>query len=230
MIVCIPTIARFDLLDEAIELYKLDPAVERIFVIDNSCGQYQMRQYDEIQAVPVITIVPNQPMTVAQSWNYFLRHIDGDLLIANDDAFPRPNCVTNMAQALADDEDQEIGIFFGCVVENTSDADNNYSMFCVRRWLWERIGGFFEEYKPGYYEDCEFDWERRLLDVKAQTVMDAFYTHVGSATIKSYGNDGNDPRVKLHNASMRRNARIYVARWGGLPGREVYKTPFNGKR
>lgn len=225
MIVCIPTITKFDLLEEAIDLYKHDPAVEQIWIIDNSCGQFPIKTHDVSQSVPVTVIIPETPMTVAQSWNYFIKNVPGDLLIANDDCFPRPNCVTNMATALVDDSDEEVGIFFGCVVENESENDNNYSMFTVRRWLWEQIGGFNENYRPAYYEDCEFDWQRRQLNVKAQTVMDALYTHVGSATIKSYGNDKDNPRVKQHNKDMHRNARIYVGRWGGLPGREIYTTP-----
>lgn len=227
MKVCIPTILRFDLLDEAIELYKQDDAVTSIWIIDNSCGDYKPRLYDAEQKVPVTVIVPETSMTVPQSWNYFIQHLEGDLLIANDDAFPRPGCVTAMQGAIDEDEDKEISIFFGCVVDNESEHDNNYSMFSVRMALWREIGGFSEAFSPGYYEDCDFDWQRRLLGRRAVTVMDAQYTHVGSATIKAHKEANDVEWMKTHNRQMFKNARHYTAKWGGLPGREVYKTPFN---
>lgn len=241
MKVCIPTINQFELLEEAIQLYQNDDAVESIHIIDNSCGLCPrfFKTYDHIKI-----LTPQEPWSVGKSWNWFLANIPGDLIIANDDALPRPNCVTNMAQALADDSEKEIDIFFGCVIGNDSSSDNNYSFFHMRPFLAtaiaefdklhglstdETYGPFNQRYNKAYYEDCHSDYIRRLLGLQAMTVMDALYDHVGSATVKSYGNDREAPLVKAHNRSMEKNARIYAATWGGLPGHEIYTIPFNRK-
>lgn len=228
MDICIPTINQFDNLRKAIELWRMDDCVEDIFVIDNSCGACP--KFSDFPNVKVI--VPDAPMPIAEAWNRFIRMAyeqHRSIIISNDDCFPRPNCATEMQCAINDDVDCDVSIFFGCVVENENKIDNNYSMFSVRYDHYQHIGAFDEAFTPAYYEDCDWDYRRRLLHMLSLTVMDAQYEHIGSATAKSYKEESIE-KATAFNKKMLRNASYYAAKWGGAPGREIYIDQFNGKR
>lgn len=84
----------------------------------------------------------------------------------------------------------------------------------------QEIGGY-DTNLPAYFSDN--DWYYRL-DLAGYERIDTGIEvgHVGSATINS------DPYLKnLNGITFPLYRQYYVAKWGGEPGKEKFKVPFN---
>lgn len=205
--VCIPTYNRFDLLEQAVQKYK-DQGVKDIYVMDNSPNH----------ACPLIKdvhIIRSDRNIISYSWNYFFEYIHGDLLIANDDVLIEDNAIYELEKAI---KSSQHALLYG----NTRVA-TAFSWFHLRRNVYEQVGKFDEEFKPGYFEDCDYSYRMSLLGHDLYCVEDARFNHVGSATIKMF-----TPAQELQREiAFRRCQMRYSAKWGGLPGHERYTTEFN---
>lgn len=94
-----------------------------------------------------------------------------------------------------------------------------FSAFMVNRKCWEEIGEFDEIFAPAYYEDNDYHYRMKLASVLAITYPPAMFFHWGSATqIEALGRPLTD--------SSNQHAQ-YVRKWGGDPGKEVFKHPYN---
>jgi GT2 family glycosyltransferase len=76
------------------------------------------------------------------------------------------------------------------------------------------------QFTPAYYEDNDFD-RRLFLAGMRQTVVNAPYKHIGSAVIRF-----NRQARRANKKSFAENRRRYIAKWGGLPGRETFHLPY----
>lgn len=106
--------------------------------------------------------------------------------------------------------------------DDSFDEHPHFSCFMVNKNLFEKVGKFDEQFEPAYNEDN--DMHRRILlsDNKALKTATAKFYHYGSRTIKS------DAQLESQNHyTHAMNNRRYVAKWGGLPGSEIFKTPYN---
>lgn len=225
--VCIPTVVKFDLLQKAVDSFRQDPMVEDVWVWDNSAGQ----------CPPIVGATINKGRQynagVAGAWNRFfdgaMVHIEGghryddvrDIVIANDDLVAHSYCVSNLIDASLNYPD--VDMFYATDADDPESEKNHFSMFYLRRSAYAKIGPFDESFWPAYYEDCDYGYRMKLLGIKTMRVPHAQYTHVGSATYKSY----DEERRKLHDRHTRQIQMYYCGKWGALPGREIYTTPFN---
>jgi len=99
-----------------------------------------------------------------------------------------------------------------------------FSCFMVKKGTIELIGYFDEKFYPAYFEDNDYHYRMRLKGLRAVREPQAIYYHYGSRTIKQGG------RVKASvNAGYTINEDYFVQKWGGKPGKERFKTPFNKK-
>ncbi len=99
----------------------------------------------------------------------------------------------------------------------------HFSAFMVSRECWEKVGEFDENFKPAYFEDGDFHYRMKLMGIKAVLYPPALFYHAGSATQNQALGNGQ-PMVP---SPIFENLRAYyVSKWGGVPGQEVYKTPF----
>lgn len=224
--VCIPTVAKFDLLQKAVDSFRHDPLVEDVWIWDNSAGQ-----------CPAITgatinMGHQRNVGVAGAWNRFfngalyvheggVRYDSRDIVIANDDLEAHSYCVTNLIDAARNNPD--VDIFYATDDEDPESEKNHFSLFYLRNSAYLKVGPFDEKFWPAYHEDCDYGYRMKLLGMKSMRVNEARYTHVGSATYKSY----DEERRAIHDRHMRQGQMYYVAKWGALPGREFYTTPFN---
>ena len=113
-----------------------------------------------------------------------------------------------------------------------------FSFWCMHMRSIPRVGWFDENFYPAYREDQDYVYRCRLAGVNRYYVPkcsrkgfpnvdlpEAGGVHSGSQTISS------DPRYKKKNKETHHkwNTSHYKLKWGGLPGKERYKTPYNGK-
>ncbi len=79
--------------------------------------------------------------------------------------------------------------------------------FCLlaKREVVERIGGLYEEYGSGNFEDDDFCLRARAAGYKALIARDSFVHHTGSQTFRGAGID--------YRQSLERNWEIFKKRW-----------------
>lgn len=97
-------------------------------------------------------------------------------------------------------------------------------MFCVylaKQAVFDRVGRFDERFFPAYFEDNDFCRRMRLAGIEPLPVDGDGYLHDVSSTLAKF----NPPEMEEHHTQFRENERKYVAKWGGLPGHEIYDTP-----
>lgn len=104
---------------------------------------------------------------------------------------------------------------------------NDYSWGAFNRAVVDRIGLFDDwSFYPLFFDDADFSRRRLLANVE-------WVRYEGSIT---QGADGfansltinSDEKLKVENGrSWGINEAAYVAKWGGLPGSEVFETPWN---
>ena len=63
---------------------------------------------------------------------------------------------------------------------------NGFAML-IKRKLWDEIGGFDEDFAPGYYEDDALSMEILKRGYRLIWVRDAFIYHAGSASFVKTG-------------------------------------------
>lgn len=94
-----------------------------------------------------------------------------------------------------------------------------FSAFMVNRECWEKVGEFDELFHPAYYEDNDYHYRIQLAGLVAITYPPAMFFHWGSATqLEALGR----PLTSSSNQHA-----LYLQKWGGNPGKEVFKSPFN---
>ncbi len=103
----------------------------------------------------------------------------------------------------------------------------NFSAFMVSKDCWLAVGEFDELFEPAYFEDNDFHYRMKLLGIPAITFPPAMFYHYGSRT-QNEANENGQPMVV--SMSFENNRAFYVKKWGGLPGSEIYKNPYNDEK
>ena len=94
-----------------------------------------------------------------------------------------------------------------------------FSGFMINKMCWDTVGKLDEAFKPAYYEDNDYHYRINLKGLKAIVVPTSLFYHYGSRTnLEAYGKPFIDSS---------KNHQYYVLKWGGNPGKETFKTPFN---
>lgn len=153
--------------------------------------------------------------SVAAAWNKAFQLGQGDYTVVTGDdvVFGKDTLRGLVAEA---DAHPEALFVYPRVMES--------QMFCVflaRQELFRRIGYFDERFFPAYFEDNDFCRRMRLAGIEPRAVDCDGYLHDVSSTLKSF----SGKEMEEHHAQFRENQRKYVAKWGGLPGQEIYDQP-----
>lgn len=198
----IPTINRADLLNEALGKYVVDFPERKFFIVDN--GNQSIMQHKNISAE-----CPGYNLGVAASWNYlarkaFLSGFNGVCLL-NDDVYwgKKQDQIDELMANLHGNE---------FVV-----SPNAWCLFLLTKEVFDRVGPFDERFYPAYYEDNDYHYRMKLLNV--------IYRHeklFGVSVFRGSQTIARDPGLIKHSKCE----AYYVEKWGGLPGKETYKTPF----
>ena len=98
-----------------------------------------------------------------------------------------------------------------------------YSCFAINPIALKTIGVFDQNFSPIYYEDNDYTIRATIAGLSEGHCADTKLEHGGSATIRFAGQDYR----QQHNRTFEANKRYYMRKWGGEPGKETYRTPFN---
>ena len=74
----------------------------------------------------------------------------------------------------------------------------------IRRNVWDEVGGFDEDFVPGYYEDDALSMEILRLGYRLEVVRNSFIYHAGSESF-----------IKTdYNSAVQRNYRLFIQKYG----------------
>ncbi len=204
----IPTINRYDLLQEALNKYKVSYPDIRIIIVDN--GDQCIP--DDIQNV--IVYRPGRNIGVAASWNFicntaFTLHNKRYVALLNDDIILGLDQDKLNEILLENDNHEEVGII---------NSEKQWSAFVLSRNTYNLVGDFDEKFYPAYFEDNDYEYRLKVSGI-AILQDPRLNPEVYRQSMTSH-KDQN-----INNGFMS-NREYYMKKWGGLPGNEQYRTPF----
>lgn len=211
----IPTINRWDLLESSLDRYVFgDFRGIKIFIVDNGSQCIVDHVTQHYPADTVSVLLPSENLGVAGSWNELCYRIFKEhdhALILNDDIY-LGRTELDILQLLNDPSNTSTGFFKGLM---------DWCAFIISKDTFAKVGDFDTGFFPAYYEDNDYAYRMELADIK-QTASKVLTPSVfnRSMTIKK--------SPELNNRFMDNRLR-YQRKWAGLPGSEVFETPFNSK-
>lgn len=164
-----------------------------------------------------VQVLVRQQNILAGAWNDLMQLWDDDyIIIANDDVTPHPQSIEALVTLARDNPDY-------AMVNGSGHSGNSYSFFLLRKWAYQLVGAFDENFKPAYYEDNDYDYRLvKLLNLKRVESSDATFDHIVSATMKAM----TEEQKARHHVNFAATQAYYVRKWGGLPTNEQFTTPF----
>lgn len=223
----IPTINRADLLIPTLHKYAIDFPTIAIYVLDNG------KQDIPIEKWPNVTIFypPDfANLGVAGSWNALCRLIFYEeqglmpsVSMGNWKRYPgRP-----LAWIMNDDiysgmceKGLELHLFTTPLFDFAA-PEQNWSNFMITETCFQKVGPFDEKFYPAYYEDNDY---RYRLKLKGLTYRQLPW--LAPEVFRVSMSREKDPSLCQR---VPANLEYYVAKWGGPPGEETYRIPFDGE-
>ena len=210
----IATISRADLLYASLFLYlKRDFPGIKINIVKNS---FQDLLIPEGHIANVNVMQQQTNLGVAASWNLLINTILQEYdyaLIVHDDVYPFRLNTTWVNKIIGMNK---TGLATGVF---------EYDCFLISRKMWERMGGFDEEFYPMYYEVEDYQYRMHLQ----RTWVDNFRIMDDINKFGSLANQPNGSIIKMPELAENKenNLQRYISKWGGTPGYEKYLFPFN---
>jgi hypothetical protein len=214
MNLCIPTLNRYDRLYNCIKS-ALDGSLvpEMFYIVDNGCQLPESIR--DLAGKRLFLYTPWTNIGVSASWNYFLETVKHPMLICNDDLEFSHRDIEAFDGYYKNSE----GDFF---YTNNIEHLNMFSCFMPTKRLIDRIGYFDESFSPAYFEDNDY-FRRMKLDEDVLLVpVETNIKHYASSTIEKFSIE----QMQKHHDGFRANEQYYISKWGGLPHKEKYTTPF----
>jgi GT2 family glycosyltransferase len=181
---------------------------------------------------------------VSWSWNfgikYAIEHFESDyFFIPNNDTLLHPKCIDNLiselqtaetVMATAYDVSGEISqpievTGLEVPVKREVKESPDFSGFMIAKKTLDKVGYFDENFYPAYFEDNDYHYRIKLAGLKAYRTNQALYFHYGSRTIKD-----NKYVKTASNQKFLANQEYFKTKWGDVPGKEKFTTPFNGDK
>jgi GT2 family glycosyltransferase len=201
----IPTLNRFDLLQPALLFYFGDFPNTKIYVVDNGKQNIELK----IKHPNLKIITPENNLGVSASWNLLCEKIfeqNDYAVILNDDIYlgRREHELDNLLSNYKKD--------FYC-------STQDWCAFIMPKSTYKKIGDFDANFYPAYFEDNDYSYRMNLLNMKTFKIpfLDPFL-YKASMTLEK------DPTIR--NGYIN-NGRLYEEKWGGRPGQEKFKKPYN---
>ena len=205
----------------------------RILLILNRWEGFE-GELEALAAAYPLEIVRNpQPKSVAACWNFGLvwgsQKGASAVLVLNNDIVCKQTCVDRLVDfAKSHPEFVLVTAWEQSDLATLEEAEEreewgkspHFSCFLTGKRLLEKVGRFDEAFFPAYYEDNDMHHRIQLAGERAVCYKGARFYHHGSRTINV------DPKLAEANRNtFKRNGDYYVAKWGGLPGRERFVYP-----
>lgn len=195
---CVPVIKRYDLLHNMlVSVQKGTLLPDRVVVIDNGLRNWTPDSEIELMTY---TMTPEKPMGIAESWNWFIRNVGEERVIANDDLIFGEESLEKLVKSKA-------SIAWA--------KDCGFSCFMLRDHCVEEVGFFDESISPGYgyYEDSDYlqrldGYGTRPSLVPSETV-DCGIQHLCSQTLRVK----NLREIQEHHDRFTIAQRNYMKKW-----------------
>lgn len=211
MILGIPTLCRYDLLEKLILSAERGSVIPTEYLIIDNGGRY-VPPFDGPLTRKIGIQRPGRNIGVAASWNRILRYAHGrgePVVISNDDVVLSRGAFEELCEMLyAGKYDFVNGL--------------GWALFGQTAACTEKAGYYDENFYPAYYEDCDYDIRLKLAGVPRGQIASPV-EHVGWATTRELQNQSE------HNEWLRRNYEYFCQKWGGAPGSESFTSPFDGR-
>lgn len=107
---------------------------------------------------------------------------------------------------------------------NTYIEEPDFACFGINKKCFEQVGYFDENFYPAYFEDNDYHYRMRLANLHAIKNKNNYFWHYGSKTLNT-----TPTKKAWFGEKYSQNALYFQVKWGGKPGEEVYKQPFNGE-
>lgn len=211
--IAIPTINRWDLLQETLKKYENDFPNTFIMVVDNG------NQVQEIQQKNVLLIRNYENFGVSKSWNQMLieaflanekykeiRPTFENVLVLNDDIYLGKT-------------EEEIINFIDNNEFSLATTTLTWCAFLISKKTFLEVGPFDEEILPAYFEDNDYAYRLKL-----EGVPHSCYEFLNPETFINSGSIAKDPSLNLN---FEKNRQYFIRKWGGEPGKETFLQPFN---
>lgn len=230
-----------------IQLLKTLEAKRPIFpvIIDNTGSKNEQEPYPWEREMWNGELIKNsQNQGVAGAWNQgieacIFRHDIERVLVLNHDVLLHKDAIDNMATAInthdfpivtatdvAGQCVKPIDVFNLRVPHVGYFTDEPcFSCFMISREGYNDIGQFDTKLWPAYFEDNDYHYRAKLKKRRLVKMNTAMFYHYGSRSIRDNPVMGN-----IINKYYLQNEAYYIEKWGGKPGREKYKAPFNERR
>lgn len=158
------------------------------------------------------------------------------VLVINDDVILSPWTIDNQIKILEDGGDSLVsftsawnaGIPSGNPFDmmsypepesNAWVAGLDFACFMITKHCYQTVGKFDEKFFPAYFEDNDYHRRIILSGLNARMVTTAPFFHYGSRT-QTTGSVVSHDQFDINKA-------YYKRKWGGVPGAEIFATPFN---
>jgi GT2 family glycosyltransferase len=202
----IPTINRADLLNEALDKYRWTWSKRHIYIVDNG-----NQEIDDSN--PWVHIHrPFKNLGVSASWNWCLKKAFENgythIAILNDDIVWEKT-IDQIEQFI---RDNPAGLYV---------SGGTWCCFILSYEAFMKVGGFDEGFYPAYFEDNDFCYRCRLAEIPR--VTDHFFSPEVYRNSMTIDKDGS------LNTNFDTNKEKFVIKWGGEPGKEKFKVPYDGK-
>jgi len=234
VIVTCPTYKKFDLCVKMIESANMGSVVPDAFIIlDNGAGGFNT--YCQSEGITfgddVAVIVPDENIGVARAWNFLINTVQDNVpealcIVVNDDILFANDTIELLVKAALNDF-MNNDAYALCYCAGGIAAPNAFSLFMVHPATFKEAVGLFDTSLQGaYFEDNDMAWRMTLKGYELTRVPNCSADHgEGSATLKAYSPE----ETAKHHHTFRRNAHYYQLKWGGQPGFEQFKYPYNNE-
>jgi len=224
-----------------------------IYLIDNNSNEETKKKLKSLEEREYLTIVYNETnIGCASAWNQgielaILEHEIDYAVILNNDVLLHKDCVDNMIKVI-----NKYGIPFVSGFDVAKECEYpkqileqrlpdkkfivdapQFSCYALsiklldilkerEQGVEEYPGRFDQKFYPAYFEDNDFHYRLKLKHERGVATSDALYYHYGSRTIKENVDVG-----EISDSYYIQNKQRYIEKWGGEPGKEKFKIPFN---
>lgn len=217
IILGVPTYRRYDLLKQMLASVDAGTVVPNYcLIVDNGSRLAE----DELPKTRMTTIVqrPGVNLGVAGGWNRVLHmanlrsEMPVYVLITNDDIVFGAKTIENMVAKMTSEKHMVVA----------ADGGEAFSCFLMDRELYAKVGPFDERFHPAYFEDNDYVYRMKLIgETFAVADRAEGYAHARSSTLKTYSPN----EMVEHHRNFEANRARYIAKWGGLPGAEIFTKP-----
>jgi GT2 family glycosyltransferase len=186
-------------------------------------------------------------VSLSEAWNYGIMEASKDLdceyfFIINNDVIFHKDTINNLIDSLIHTQyamvtcnnvapKMSLDEFKNMNIDNNSDFDflpitnwreegPDFSAFMINRKTINDIGWFDENYKPAYWEDCDYHIRIQRANKHARRISRSPFYHFGSVTARNTG------------VTSGYSERIYIEKWGSINHGEVmdgqgFLNPYN---